>query len=110
MGLRERAGIKFRVWYAMPEGEDGERFLEPADHRAGGVHPMLRAWCSEEYRSQRRALHWRYRVLLYMRYVEAWTLDEVSDVFGISRERVRQLTDRAIEKLAAQRNRTTEGT
>lgn len=106
MGFRIRLGIKSRVWGTMPAGDDDEQsFMEPADYRAPTVHPALSAWCDEDAARQRRVLHMRSRLVLYLRYVESWTLEEVGDAFDVSRERVRQIEERAISKLARNRRR-----
>lgn len=89
----------------MPTDADGEQFLEPADTRRDERDPRLRLWCSEDARQQRRALNWHYRLILCLRYVESLTLEEVGEVYGITRERVRQLEEKAVMMLARARNR-----
>ena len=104
-GVVARLAMKFPVWREMPADPAGGSFPDPADHRPAGGDPALRAWCSDDYRDQRRCLDWRTRVLLYLRTVEGWTLDEVAAPLGVSRERVRQLETKAAQKLARYRNR-----
>jgi RNA polymerase sigma factor (sigma-70 family) len=69
--------------------------------------PLLHAWCDPEYVEQRKCLHWRTRIVLYLRVVECWSLEEVGRVLGgISRERIRQIEQRSIEKMARSRRRS----
>lgn len=96
-GLVCRAAPRLCVWGAFPVG------AEVADHRGTAVSPALRAWCSEEYRRQRRGLHWRERVVLYLRYVESWTLAECGAYFGLSSSCVELLAWRAVKALGARR-------
>lgn len=81
------------VWAEMPQFEEGDLAGAAADRRRppGPPDPLLRDWCSDEYRALRRGLGWRARLVIYLRYVECWTLQEVGDVLGVHRERVRQI-------------------
>jgi RNA polymerase sigma factor (sigma-70 family) len=99
------AARNWRVNLAMPVDADGRQFLEPADHRPPEVDPRLRLWCSPDYAEQRRHLHRWYRLVLCLRYVEGLTLDEVGSYFGVTRERIRQHEERAVQMLAGGRTR-----
>ena len=48
---------------------------------------------------------WRDRVILYLRFVESWTLRELAVVLGITPERVRQMELRARKRLEQNRAR-----
>lgn len=102
-----RALGKPNVWRQMPETEDGEQLSSSlVDHRESAPERALRHWCSDDYSRQRRCLDWRRRVILYLRCVEGWTLEEVADTLTVlTRERVRQLEESATAKLAAFRTR-----
>lgn len=95
------------VWWPMPHGDDGDELFDRLipDYRDPAPERLLRAWCDEGYAAQRQCLDMRSRVLLYLRTVEGWTLEEVGDVLGVTRQRVRQLEERACRKLAAFRVR-----
>lgn len=86
------------------DGGDPEPF-DPEDRRGASERPSpLAEWCSEEFRRQRACLHWRQRIILYLRAVEGMTLEEAGEAMGgLSRERVRQICDRAAEKMAKSR-------
>lgn len=94
------------VWVTMPKF-DGNRGAEEdqhlcsllADHRTDGRDPLLRLWCSPVYRRLRKLIDWRGRVVLYLRYVECWTLEEVGAALGVERQRVHHLERRARERL-----------
>jgi RNA polymerase sigma factor (sigma-70 family) len=90
------------TWWTMPASrEDGASMEgEIPDHRDPVPDRLLRAWCDEDYARQRRCLDWRARLVLYLRTVEGMTLDETGECMGVTRERVRQLEDRATWQLA----------
>lgn len=89
-------------WHEWTDLSDTEAFEPPARHH----RPVpLAVWCDDEARFLRRRVQWRGRIILYLRTVECLTLDDVSHVFGISKARVRQIQDRAIDKIAAANNR-----
>lgn len=117
-GAFARSHVRHRLWRAahlaarvhrvsvsMPVDADGGPFVDAPDHRRAEADPALRLWCSPDYCEQRRCLDWFVRVVLYLRAVEGLTLDEVGAYFRISKERVRQIEDRGVCRLAEFRNR-----
>lgn len=96
-----RTATKYGVWRTMPEldGDTGEQ-LEAADYRRESADPALAAWCSADYARQRRCLDWRSRIVLYLRAVEGWTLEEAGEALAVTRERIRQVEEKAVRKLA----------
>jgi hypothetical protein len=85
-------------------GKDRLKFQIADYRRADGPDPALKFWCDPENVWQRRGLHIKFRLVLFLRHVEGYTLDEVGEVFGLSRERVRQLEERAVGAMARRRN------
>ncbi len=80
--------------------DDEDRGIDPANHRRDCADPGLHLWCSDDYSEQRRCLPIRERIILYLRTVEGWVLEDVGDAMGMTRERVRQIETRAVNKLA----------
>lgn len=104
-----RAGRNSNVWREMAVFED-DRGRElpistqmPDRRRTDGPDPLLAFWHDPDYRAQRACLSWRQRIVLYLRLVECWTLQEVAVVFGLSRERIRQSEVKAARLLAEDR-------
>lgn len=106
LNLRRDWGQRQSVWQGMPTNDECQAMGdELPDHRPLADSPAFHAWFDEDYKRQRRFLDWRSRIVLYLRYVEGWTLEEVGDALGVSRERVRQVEGKAGRKLAAARSR-----
>lgn len=111
-GLRYKAFRDLLTNRQMPvaEGDWGGAIpVDVPDHRRAdgeGVCPLLRAWCSPDYAVPRRRIHMRYRVILYLRYVECMTLDEVGLALAVSRERVRQIEADGMRLLSVSRPRS----
>jgi DNA-directed RNA polymerase specialized sigma24 family protein len=90
------------VWVAMPEVPDGAELVDLVpDHRSSGeIDRLLSLWCSEEAMQLRNRLGPRVRLFMYLKLVEGWTYREIGDVFGISKQRIQQMMDRAQSDLA----------
>jgi RNA polymerase sigma factor (sigma-70 family) len=89
---RSRRNIK--AWYPMPHDGDEPMSSSLEDGRRDASE-LLTHWCSPDYAKRRRHLDVRSRVILYLRYVESWSLREVGDLFGISGSAVAHLCRRA---------------
>lgn len=74
------------------------------DYRFSEIEPIIPVPVSDEVKAN---LEWtidyelseREAVLIRMRFEEELTLDECADTFGVGRERIRQITNRALMKL-----------
>jgi RNA polymerase primary sigma factor len=95
-----------------PGGEDrdatyGDFLPAPLDPDAaqGAIRQALRA----QIQRMLSELSWREREIIKLRFGlddgEPYTLQEVADVFRVSRERIRQIESRALAKLQEPRNR-----
>jgi DNA-directed RNA polymerase specialized sigma24 family protein len=86
-----------KVWCEMPllppsnSGDEEQVCDKLADHRTRDPNPLLHAWCDDSARELRRHCFWIDRIIIYLHFVECWSLDEISKVFNLSRERIRQL-------------------
>lgn len=89
-----------RYFAKYDDGNSEEYHVE--DYRSVECDPVLKAWCSPDYCAMRRCLDWRARVLLALRCVEGYTLDEIALVMSITRERVRQLERNARDTMHRQ--------
>lgn len=76
--------------------DEGDFGLDPATAEPG---PARQAAARELVRRFLRWLHPLERRVLRMRFLQGYHLEEVGDVLGISRERVRQLESRALRKI-----------
>lgn len=109
LGLRYRTADRLRVWSTMPVSaiESGELVPhDQADYRRNSPDPSLSIWCDQDNVAQRKCLDMRSRLVLFLRYVECWTLDEIGSALGISWERVRQIEIKALARLKTHRERT----
>lgn len=109
LGLRYRTADRLRVWSTMPVSaiESGELVPhDQADYRRNSPDPNLSIWCDQDNVAQRKCLDMRSRLVLFLRYVECWTLDEIGSALGISWERVRQIEIKALARLKTHRERT----
>jgi DNA-directed RNA polymerase specialized sigma24 family protein len=94
-----------RAWAEMPVAPDTGAGLDQSAPCGRGVErdDLLAGWCHDA--PLRGALSWRERVVLYLRAVEGWTLEEVGAALGIARQRVDQIVTAAREKLLRARGR-----
>lgn len=92
------------VWSEMPARRDDGRPMsaELPDGRPAERDPLLVAWCDPDARHRRRVVGWRERLVLYLRFVECRTLDDVGRLLGVTRQRVIEIEKRGLERLAEQ--------
>lgn len=109
LGIKYRSAERLSVWGTMPvatrHGEE-DMPIDSTDHRRNSSEPTLTIWCDPDNVAQRKRLDMRSRVILFLRYVECWTLDEIGCAIGISWERVRQIEIAALARMKRMRERT----
>jgi len=77
----------------------GVELRETVDHKCYVIEPNKKAWEECDFDLNISSLDERERMILRQRYVEELTLKEIGETHGITRERVRQIQTRALEKL-----------
>lgn len=89
------------IWKQWPEEPQSKRQMDVKDYRTKASRPV---WNDTEYRSARRFLPMRHRIILYLYHIERWTYQEIGDTLSISKGRVGQICEYIFESL---RKRTT---
>lgn len=95
-GLTRSFGVRGSFWYEWPtSGDPSVGALEVADERPAPRPSPLSVWCATA--PARAGVHPRHRLVLYVRCVEGWSLEEAASYFGVSVKRVQQMCAAARE-------------
>ena len=87
---------------SLHDDRDPDYEHEHPDYRRDGnerTDPALKLWCSPDFTAMRQGLDIRWRLVLYLRTVESYSLREVASTLCISKERVRQIQTKAKAKI-----------
>jgi RNA polymerase sigma factor (sigma-70 family) len=106
MAIRHRLAQLIRTWrkarravpYPVGLNPDDDSPWEAADHRP---KPDLVAGTSarDQCERVRRVLPARWYTVLRLRHAEGWTFQEIGDHFGVSRQFIRQVLDKATDRV-----------
>jgi RNA polymerase primary sigma factor len=69
--------------------------------RAANMVDRLKEWSPNGVTEYKLSAREKMRLILELRYIEGMTLEQVGDIMGVTRERVRQIEAKAIRILRA---------